>query len=316
MKKELPLLLILSWLFFSGCNKDEGPFPDIPTEPGTYELSIEAGGRTRWFTVVIPSGYTHLEKRPMVVFFHEEDKSMADSYTARLDLRDQAEADSWILVFPNGTNAVDNRTGVSTWKATHCCLPAFEEDVDDVAFVKSMVAQLKEKFLIDEKRIYATGFSNGAMLVHLLGAASPETFTAIAAVAGTAGGFPEGVTGAEIVINPQSPLPVLIMHAWDDLIVNYGGGWSSASSRYDRSVYQTAKIWLDENGCNQIDADTLMNNTAYGKVWEVNYTGCAEGSGVRVISMEQAGHSWPSEDLTGFGATNEVVRFFKEWEKE
>lgn len=40
--------------------------------------------------------------------------------------------------------------------------------IDDVAFVKAMIAELKDYFKIDETKIYVSGESNGGMFVYYL----------------------------------------------------------------------------------------------------------------------------------------------------
>jgi polyhydroxybutyrate depolymerase len=54
----------------------------------------------------------------------------------------------------------------------------------DLAFVDTVLASLRQTFTLDERRIYATGFSNGAKFVYLLWATRAKTFAAFAPVAG------------------------------------------------------------------------------------------------------------------------------------
>jgi polyhydroxybutyrate depolymerase len=43
--------------------------------------------------------------------------------------------------------------------------------------------------VVDRLRVYATGFSNGAMMTHRLGAELPDVLAAIAPVSGTVGNY-------------------------------------------------------------------------------------------------------------------------------
>jgi polyhydroxybutyrate depolymerase len=54
----------------------------------------------------------------------------------------------------------------------------------DLRFFDTALADLHMKFRVDDSRIYATGFSNGAKFVYLLWATRPSTFAAFAPVAG------------------------------------------------------------------------------------------------------------------------------------
>jgi polyhydroxybutyrate depolymerase len=54
----------------------------------------------------------------------------------------------------------------------------------DLKFFDVALADLRRRFQIDDARIYATGFSNGAKFVYLLWAARAKTLAAVAPVAG------------------------------------------------------------------------------------------------------------------------------------
>jgi polyhydroxybutyrate depolymerase len=54
----------------------------------------------------------------------------------------------------------------------------------DLRFFDTALADLRTRFRIDDARIFATGFSNGAKFVYLLWATRPQIFAAFAPVAG------------------------------------------------------------------------------------------------------------------------------------
>src|SRR3546814_16806959 len=59
-----------------------------------------------------------------------------------------------------------------------------KEKIDDVGFVRAVIADVKHRYKIDATRIYGPGFSNGAMLLHRIACDAPDTFAAIAPVSG------------------------------------------------------------------------------------------------------------------------------------
>ena len=64
---------------------------------------------------------------------------------------------------------------------------------------------------LDRHRVYATGMSNGGMLVYQLAALHPEWFAAIAPVSATIGGMMrEGQS--YLIPHPNMPVPVLTLH--------------------------------------------------------------------------------------------------------
>ena len=50
---------------------------------------------------------------------------------------------------------------------------------DDVRFVSDLLDQLEGQYCIDRRRVFATGFSNGGMLVYTLGQELPHRFAAL-----------------------------------------------------------------------------------------------------------------------------------------
>src|SRR6185369_11336984 len=98
----------------------------------------------------------------------------------------KADAENFIIVYPDGlTNPV--ATTVRTWNAGKCCgQNASTRNIDDVGFISGLIDQLKTKYRVDAKKVYATGHSNGAMLCYRL---ASELSTKLAAVGPNAGNF-------------------------------------------------------------------------------------------------------------------------------
>lgn len=93
-----------------------------------------------------------------------------------------ADRESFIAVYPNGNGRFGKR--LLTWNAGTCCAYLVINNVDDVGFVRALVATLAEKVPIDRRRVYATGLSNGAMMSHRLAAEAADLIAAVAPVAG------------------------------------------------------------------------------------------------------------------------------------
>jgi polyhydroxybutyrate depolymerase len=79
----------------------------------------------------------------------------------------------FVVVFPDGTGPL--RTRLLTWNSGGIPVYAAEHDVDDVAFLRAVVADVQRRVPIDAARVFATGHSNGAHDVPSAGAARPPT---------------------------------------------------------------------------------------------------------------------------------------------
>jgi poly(3-hydroxybutyrate) depolymerase len=119
-----------------------------------------------------------------------------------------------IMVYPNGIGG--------SWAG-----PSYHSGstVDqDVQFTADVIADLKAKVCVDEKRVYATGMSNGGGFIGTL-ACHPLGSGLFAAFAAGSGAFYTDLNGPNNGCSPsRKPLPILEIHGGSDKTVNYTGG--------------------------------------------------------------------------------------------
>lgn len=193
----------------------------------------------------------------------------------------RSEEAGFIAVFPNGiTNASSGL--LATWNAGHCCAKARDENVDDVGFLKAVVADLGRRLRIDPERVYAAGMSNGAMMAYRLACEAPEVFRAIAAVAGT-----DNTRSCR----PATAVPALHIHARDDDRVLFEGGAGEAFRREAQvtdftSVPSTVSKWVRLNKASTSARRVLNVDGAWCELHE----GAAP---VKLCVTDRGGHGWP-----------------------
>src|SRR5581483_8438041 len=162
------IYLLFSFLFFA-----------TPLRAAVPERMIfKVDGVERHALVFAPTAGGHA-KSPLIFGFHGHGGSPAAS------VRGMAFQNAWpdaLVVYPQGlpiaTN-VDPQGIKPGWQRS-----AGEVGDRDLKFVDQMVATLREKYSIDDHRIFAVGFSNGAFFTYLLWAQRPQLFTGFAPVAG------------------------------------------------------------------------------------------------------------------------------------
>jgi polyhydroxybutyrate depolymerase len=139
---------------------------------GAETITWRVDGVTREAIVYAPSATSPAGKAPLVLSFHGRGDDMENFQHVRLH-------DAWpdaIVVYFQG---LPNGEGYRGWQVEK------GQDSDrDLKLVDTALRSLREKFKVDEARIYATGFSNGAGLTYLLWAERPAVFAAYAPVAG------------------------------------------------------------------------------------------------------------------------------------
>ena len=128
-------------------------------------------------------------KLPLIFSFHGHGDDMENFQYVGLQ---SAWPDAIVVYF----QGLPSRDGYSGWQ-----VEPGEYGDRDLKMVDVALAALKKKYNVDDNRIYATGFSNGAHFTYLLWAARPDVFAAFAPVAGR----------IRPTAMPKVPKPILII---------------------------------------------------------------------------------------------------------
>ncbi len=172
-------------------------------------------------------------------------------------------------------------------------IPAQKENVDDINFIVAMIDEISKSYKVDEKRIFATGISNGGMFSYSMGIRLPEKFAAIAPVAG---GIPEPLKDS---FNPEHPVSAIIINGTDDPLVPYTGGEISIfRSKRGRilGAEESTRKFAENDRCTPtpviVDiADKDPNDGC--KVKKYSYGKGKDGTEVVLYRIEGGGHTWP-----------------------
>lgn len=257
--------------------------------PGTHALSIAVGSLQRRYVVHVPPGHDRDRPWPVVIMFH------GGGGTARgamweTGLAEKADREGFLAVFPEGTSPDPSRPGrfvgnPQTWNdGSTRGIGAAERKVADVEFVAALIADLKARFRADARRIYATGFSNGASMAFRI---ARELSRAIAAVAPIAGA--DWLDGKR----PERAVPLLyITGAADPLNPVDGGEIRLGAKSYGIKppVRDTIAKWVELNGCRQQPRVVQGSDGAKRVAWD----GCGRaGEAVVLYTIDGHGHYWP-----------------------
>jgi polyhydroxybutyrate depolymerase len=124
-----------------------------------------------------------------------------------------------IVVYPQGlptpSQLVDPDGKKSGWQGI-----AGAQGDRDLKFFDVMLADLRAKYRVDQKRIYATGHSNGGLFTYLLWAERGDTFAAFApSSAQLAKGFEKFTPKPMLHVgSPQDPL---VKFTWQARMIDY-----------------------------------------------------------------------------------------------
>lgn len=254
-------------------------------KPGDYVRSLQHDGLTRTYLIHVPKQYQASKSAPLVLAFHggggDMDYMANDEYYGLIS---KSDAEGFVVVFPNGYSKFKSGK-FATWNAGACCANARDNNIDDVGFVRKMVASLTRELNINRQMIFATGMSNGGMMSYRLACEMSDTITAIAAVAGT---------DNTIDCQPRKPVSILHIHAKNDDRVLFNGGAGKKFRDESKvtdfvSVPDSIKKWVTQNHCQSASLRTLEKPGAYCE----KYAQCKGGVAVQLCVTDTGGHSWP-----------------------
>lgn len=296
-------------LLLAGCWIGGAPSQSTPEErPGTRELTLTAAGEQRSYLLHVPPARPRRLGRavayPLLVVLHG---SGADGQTVRRmsGLDSAADDRRFLVAYPNGTTG---RLGLqSDWNAGECCGPARDRQVDDVAFVRSLIEQVALRMPVDRDRVFVAGFSDGARMAYRIGCELSDRVAAVAVVSGS-------LTYAHCRI--RRPVPLVAFHGTADDQVAYDDSAHAAPARpvvaAASMLPSSVRFWAASNDCRSV---SLARQSPH--VTRATFGGCA--ADVMLFTIEDGQHAWPGGRPDGdagdmptaeLSASREMVRFF------
>jgi polyhydroxybutyrate depolymerase len=175
----------------------------------THAASNYTVGATRPVTVNLPDNLAN--PAPLLILLHSASTSGAHQ-EKYMKLAPVAKKNGLIYIAPNGTT---NPEGKRFWNASKSCCNKYKEEVDDVAYINSLIDEINAKTPVDPKRIYLIGHSNGAFMSFTY-ACTTNKVAAIVAIAGAMDTNPE--------CTPSKPFSLLNIHGTKDATIKVNGG--------------------------------------------------------------------------------------------
>jgi polyhydroxybutyrate depolymerase len=243
------------------------------------ESAVQVDGVARTYRLHVPSSWDRVRPLPLLLAFHGAG-SDADDLARGTGFDALADADPMLVVYPE---ALGGRFDVD---------PAAGGASADVRFADALLADLSARFPVDARRVYASGFSNGAAFCYRLAAERPGTIAAIAPVAGYLPGVPTA---------PAAPVPLLHVHGTADRRV--------AAPPLEGGPDAAVPAWARRNGATRgprIDAVEDLDGLVVRRAAWVGATPRADAT---LLLVEGAGHAWPGGP--GGAVSRAIVAFFR-----
>ncbi len=274
-----PLTIILALtvaLPFASCGanaaKKHGAMTIAPDERRfTVNLSVQTRGGALYVPRSLPKSGTGL-----VIALHGMG-STGEAFRARgFDMF--AERHGFIVVYPDGLSG--------GWSSP-----------DDTAFFGYIIDGIRKRYRIDERAVFMTGHSLGAVQCHESAVLLEGRVRAIAPVSGPMCADTAALTvrlGPQHQQHEAKPVSVLFIHSLDDDVIPYDG--KIIGNIY--SVKHTLEFWNTVNGCSDTWTEYPAGQGFDGRIWRGPEATCV------VATRFQGGHGWPPT------ATEMITKFF------
>lgn len=269
----------------AGCTAD-------PVPAGRSVVELTSGDRTRSYIRYVPEGLDADQPAPMVIDFPAYSPASLQERFSGLTLPDAngdvlADEMGAVVVTPEPVNGAG---ALLTWNYV-----GTEGWTDDQAFTTDVLDDVQGTVCIDEDRVLATGFAVGAVFASIYTCDHADRVTVLATVAGLYS--PEDC-------DPSRAVPVISIHGTGDRFVPYDGSVGSGPAGLGLTpetiaglVFMTERpgaeassaAWADHDGCATEPDVSAVNDQVTRQQW----TGCAEGSDVELITIDGGEHTWP-----------------------
>jgi polyhydroxybutyrate depolymerase len=244
-------------------------------------LRIVSGGHLRTYLLYVPASDSAKNRLPLVLAYHGAGDTATGTSTETNLLKTAEQQQDMIVAFMQGYD--------DTWNEVAGHTPAHQAGINDVAYTAAVLRRIETYYDVDLTRVAATGVSNGALLVDLLGCRLAANLTLIAPIEGE---LPVSISPG---CRPAMPISVYEVHGTSDGQIPYGGGpfpgvgggttvlsAPAAVARWSKLDHCTSKAPRSQSG-----ADVFTN-----------FVGCKLGVTVTLDTVLGGQHVWPP-DLAG-----------------
>lgn len=195
---------------------------------------------------------------------------------------------------------------------------------DDAGYLAALIDHVVQRYDIDPRRVYMTGYSQGGNMTVRMACEYPGKIAAGAVVAATMR------KSLARECNPAVPTPLVFFNGTDDEQVPYGPGIPSLLRDLlgvgALGAQDAAKYWAEINGCTgNATRSELPAPVADGTTIQLDrYENCPQGRGAAIYTINGGGHTWPGvlDFVPVAGITTQNLRanramweFFKEFSR-
>jgi len=313
-----------------------GPALNVRAAPAasvSVGITLRVDGRERHALLHLPNSETDPARAAqallLVIMLHGYGGTSAHS---ERETRWSAKADTerFVVAYPDATRprpeqAASLRGNPQAWNDGSERFHAPGSEVNDVEFIRTLIDELVKQQRIDPRRIYVTGFSNGASMALRVGAELAERVTAVAPVAGASWlDNPWPARGISVLYltgtaDPLNPLQGGVPRLRRPSAPPGTGGAAGPEGKPKKSLDALMAQWSQALRCSAEPSTDVTNNGVRTR----RYGGCRDEAEVAFVTIEGLGHIWAGgvnhlpemwvgQATDKFDATDVIWNFFRE----
>lgn len=255
-----------------------------------------AGRRSRAWLVYAPPSYDPATPMPAIVMLHGR-PSTATGMALITRMHEVAARRGFIVVYPEG---IDNQ-----WNAQFDLIGRDSGMVggmrsvlpqDDVAFLTTLMTDLRVDLNIDPRRMYVAGFSNGGFMTMRMACSASNVFAGFAEVGAAL--YPVMTRACR----SGRPAPMLFMHGTADLSIPFEGvevadsQGGAGTTQITISVRNTVAHFIQRNGCSlRGDSTTFAEGGGSPGTHVIRFLphDCDADAPIAFYQINGGGHQWP-----------------------
>ena len=157
-----------------------------------FNISLQSEGREREAIISVPTKSPPIGGYPIVFMLHGTSGDSEVFYNAK-GWKELGQEENFITIFPSSLkwcfyNRFDGRTINSKFVCgdllKEACENVDQKFVDELTFFKKLVKLVSDTVEINSSKIFASGFSNGSVMIHKLMTHGSDLFKAVAGSSG------------------------------------------------------------------------------------------------------------------------------------
>lgn len=252
-----------------------------------HRRTLTSGGYERSFEVVAPD----TPPTSFLLVLHGSNSDAPGMRSLSGHTFDRLARAGTLVVYPESYGGMWNDARLGTRA------PARDLDIDDVAFLRSLVARLTQEYAVPRDRVFAVGFSNGGQMVIRLVVQAPDLMAG-AGLIGSNHPALDNVLPEVTRLDRHAPVPVLAVNGTRDPIVPFAGGIASLWGFRPRgpvlSSVDSARLFARRNGHTD---PPVVERVTHGRMRTTRTRWRSDGlAPVDFYAITRGGHTVPNHD--------------------